>query len=105
VDVVLDIISGDTQERSWSTLKPNGTLISIIKPPLRVIATSYGMRQVTLDASPRIANNLCQVAELVDDGMLRPIVSAVFPLEEIQKAHQLLVTHHTRGKIVLKDCT
>jgi NADPH:quinone reductase-like Zn-dependent oxidoreductase len=103
VDVVLDTVGSDTQDRSWGTLKPGGILISTVQPPSQEIADSHGVRQAMIDTAPPIGSTLCEIAELVDEGMLRPIVSAVFPLEEIQKAHQLLETRHARGKIVLKD--
>ena len=32
VDVVFDTIGGETQRRSWSVLKPNGILVSIVDP-------------------------------------------------------------------------
>jgi NADPH:quinone reductase-like Zn-dependent oxidoreductase len=35
-------------------------------------------------------------------GMLRPIVEAVFPLNEARYAQELSQTGHARGKIVLK---
>src|SRR3989449_6833923 len=33
VDVVLDTIGGETQERSWSVLKRGGNLVSLVQPP------------------------------------------------------------------------
>jgi len=32
LDLVLDLIGGETQERSWSVLKPGGTLVSTVGP-------------------------------------------------------------------------
>ena len=33
VDVVLDTVGGETQERSWGVLKPGGILVSLVQPP------------------------------------------------------------------------
>src|SRR6266702_309128 len=33
VDVVLDTIGGETQERSWQVLKRGGGLVSLVQPP------------------------------------------------------------------------
>src|SRR5262249_50083924 len=33
VDAVLDVISGDTRDRSWCVLKPGGVLVSTLGPP------------------------------------------------------------------------
>jgi NADPH:quinone reductase-like Zn-dependent oxidoreductase len=40
---------------------------------------------------------------MVDTGQIRPEVSQVLQLKDIRHAHQMLETHHTRGKIVLVD--
>jgi NADPH:quinone reductase-like Zn-dependent oxidoreductase len=45
---------------------------------------------------------LAEIAKLVDAGMVRPIVEAVFPLDEARHAQELSQTGHARGKIVLK---
>src|ERR1700740_1256742 len=33
IDVVLDTLGGETQERSWSVLKKGGVLVSLVQPP------------------------------------------------------------------------
>src|SRR5262249_49153467 len=45
--------------------------------------------------------DLAKLAELVDEGALRPIVERVLPLAEIAEAHRASESHRTRGKIVL----
>jgi NADPH:quinone reductase-like Zn-dependent oxidoreductase len=103
VDVVLDTIGGDTQQRSWSTLKPGGILISTVQPPSEEIAAAHGVRQAMLATMPPTAKTLMEITRMVDMGLLRPYVSTVLNLKEIHQAHQLLETRHTRGKIVLTD--
>ena len=41
------------------------------------------------------------LAALVDEGKLRPHVSATFPLEEAARAHEAGETGRTQGKLVL----
>jgi NADPH:quinone reductase-like Zn-dependent oxidoreductase len=101
VDVVLDTIGGDTQQRSWSTLKRGGILVSAVQPPSEEQAAAHGVRQAMVSSSPPIAQTLSEVARLVDAGQLKPVVSHVLPLREIQQAHQLIEGQHSRGKIVL----
>jgi NADPH:quinone reductase-like Zn-dependent oxidoreductase len=102
VDVVLDTVGGDTQERSWSLLKPGGILLSTIQAPSEETAEAHGVRQGMIATSPPIGPTLTEVARLVDGGEIRPVVSLVFPLEDIQKAHTLVEGRHTRGKIALQ---
>ena len=101
VDVVFDIIGGETQERSWWTLKPGGILVSTVQPPAEEAAAAHGVRHGFVNTSPPIAQTLAEVARLADLGQLKPVVSTVLPLSEAQRAHQIIESGHTYGKIVL----
>jgi NADPH:quinone reductase-like Zn-dependent oxidoreductase len=102
VDVVLDLIGGDYQERSCKVLKPNGMLVSTIQAPSEEMAAAYGVRQSMVYTTPPIGETLAKVADLADAGHFKPHISAVLPLEEVAKAHEKLEGQHTRGKIVLE---
>lgn len=102
VDVVLDTVGGDTQQRSWAVLKPGGILISTIQPPSEETATAHGLRQGFVYSVPPAGKVLAEVGMLVDAGQLKPEVSTILPLEEARKAHELIEGRHTRGKIVLQ---
>ncbi len=102
VDVVLDTIGSDTQERSWGVLKPGGMLVSTVQPPSEEVAASHGVRQAMVLSSPPIGKVLTEIAELVDSGQIKPHVSAVLPLHEIRNAHAMIEGKHTRGKLVLQ---
>jgi NADPH:quinone reductase-like Zn-dependent oxidoreductase len=52
VDVVLDTIGGDTQDRSWKVLKRGGILVSIVQPPSAEEATKHGVRAEYFSAQP-----------------------------------------------------
>jgi NADPH:quinone reductase-like Zn-dependent oxidoreductase len=102
VDVVLDLLGGETQQRSWKTLKPGGILLSTVQPPSQEIAQSHGVHQRMIGTAPPIRKVLTDAAKMVESGQLKPHVSAVLPLQEIQKAHAMIEARHTRGKIVLQ---
>ena len=101
VDVVFDTIGGDTQARSWSTLKPGGMLVSVIQPPSEEIARSHGVKASMTGAyiDPAI---LDETTALIEAGTVTPTVSKVFPLSEARQAQELIGARHTRGKIVLQ---
>jgi NADPH:quinone reductase-like Zn-dependent oxidoreductase len=101
VDVVFDTIGGDTQERSWATLKPGGMLVSVVQPPSNERADALGVRASMVGAYPDPAI-LAEVVSLVNAGKLKPYVSKVFPLSEARKAQEMIGSRHTRGKIVLQ---
>lgn len=102
VDVVLDTIGGDTQERSWSTLKRGGILVSTIQAPSEETAAAHGVRQAMVFSAPPIGQTLTEVARLADNGQIKPTISTVLPLQNAQQAHQAIERKHTRGKIVLQ---
>jgi NADPH:quinone reductase-like Zn-dependent oxidoreductase len=102
VDVVLDTMGGDTQERSWQVLKPGGILVSTVQAPLQETADAHGVRQAMVFSTPPIGKTLTEIAALVDSGRIKPRVSTVLPLEETAKAHEMIEGRHTSGKIVLQ---
>jgi NADPH:quinone reductase-like Zn-dependent oxidoreductase len=101
VDVVLDPIGGDTQERSWQVLKKGGALLSIVQPPSAEKAKELGVRAAFVASHPNGAQ-LAKIAELIDSGDLKPIVNRILPLPEARRAHELSQSGHTHGKIVLR---
>lgn len=107
VDVVLDLVGGDTYERSAKVLKPGGVLVSterhLQKPgPSEEFAAAYDVRQEFITKRPPIGKTLTEIARLVDAGHIKPHVSKVLPLMDAAKAHEMIASGHTRGKIVLQ---
>ncbi|MFI0712646.1 NADP-dependent oxidoreductase [Streptomyces inhibens] len=103
VDVVLDSIGGDYWARSLRTLRPGGTLVSILPLDDTFPATqarAAQVRAVFMLVEPDKAG-MRAVADLLDSGKLRVTVDAVVPLDEVAKAHALGETGRTTGKIVL----
>ena len=60
IDIVLDTIGGETQERSWSVLKKGGVLVSLVQPPSEEKAKELGVRAAIIGAQP----NGAQLAEI-----------------------------------------
>ncbi|HXC34494.1 MAG TPA: NADP-dependent oxidoreductase [Candidatus Acidoferrales bacterium] len=101
VDVVLDTIGGETQERSFKVLKKGGILVSLVQPPSQESATKYGVRALFYGAHAS-SSNLAEIAKLIDNGKVKPVVETILPLAEARRAHELSEGGHVRGKIVLK---
>jgi NADPH:quinone reductase-like Zn-dependent oxidoreductase len=101
VDVVLDTIGGDTQDRSFSVLKPGGVLVSAVAAPDEQKAARHGVRALffLVDVSSR---RLEHIASLIEAGELTTSVGDVLPLSAARIAHEMLAGKpHKRGKIVL----
>jgi NADPH:quinone reductase-like Zn-dependent oxidoreductase len=101
VDVVLDTVGGDTQQRSLRVLKPGGILVSVVSPVPEATQKRYGIRAAYFYVDVTTAR-LNQITELFDSGKLVTDVGTVLPLEEAHLAHEMLGgAPHKRGKIVL----
>jgi len=100
VDAVLDTIGGETQDRSWHVTKPGGVLVGLVGVSTDN-AEAYGVRAVSFMSTSH-SGDLEELAKLIDQGHLRPIVATVLPLSRAADAHALSETGHTQGKIVLK---
>jgi NADPH:quinone reductase-like Zn-dependent oxidoreductase len=101
VDVVFDTVGGDVQRRSWGVLKKGGMLVSIVDRPSEKTAEEYGVRAAYVFIEPD-AEVLKQVTELIDAGVVKPVVENIFALSEARRAHELSQSGHVRGKIVLR---
>ncbi len=101
VDVVFDTIGGDTQERSWQVLKPGGMLVSVVSPPPEATAAAHGARRAFVFIQPS-GVQLTTIAQLIDEGKMKPIIHTVLPLTEVRQAHAISQGGHARGKIVLR---
>jgi NADPH:quinone reductase-like Zn-dependent oxidoreductase len=101
VDVVLDTIGGDTQDRSFAVMKPGGVLVSVVAAPDLEKAAQHGVRALffLVDVS---SDRLEQIAALIEAGELTTNVGDVLPLAAARTAHEMLAGKpHKRGKIVL----
>jgi NADPH:quinone reductase-like Zn-dependent oxidoreductase len=101
VDVVLDAIGGETQLRSLATLRDGGILVGLLglTPAARSPARDVRARAILVRPD---AGQLARIAELVDAGVLEPVVSHRFALADGADAHRQSETRRTRGKIVLE---
>lgn len=101
IDLVFDLIAGETQRRSWEVLKPGGALVSTLQRPDEATAQQHRVRASNYMAHPDAAQ-LAEVGQLIDAGKVRVHVDRVFPLGEARQAQQHLENAHVRGKVVLR---
>lgn len=101
VDVVLDMVGGETTDRSIKVLKQGGTLVSVARQPSQEEATTYGVRADFFIVHPD-SDELNRIGELFDRGQLKPVVEKVYPLAQAQQAYSLAWQGHNQGKVVLQ---
>ncbi|HYZ32023.1 MAG TPA: NADP-dependent oxidoreductase [Crenalkalicoccus sp.] len=101
VDLVYDLVGGETQSRSWAVVKQGGALVSTLTEPDQEEARRRSARGLRYMAEPNPAE-LAEIGRLIGQGMVRVVVSRVFPLEQAAEAHHVLEQEHPRGKVVLR---
>lgn len=103
VDVVLDLVGGESSRPALSTLRDGGIFIAVPS------ASDIGQLLELAGDRVRVTGILVEpdrtgleaLAGLVDSGALRVHVSHTFPLEQAARAHELGETGRTQGKLVL----
>lgn len=103
IDVVFDLVAGETQQRSWSVLKPHGILVSTLGQPSQPeVEARAGRNQLAAGyLAQGSAEQLAEIARLIDAGKVRPIVEATYPFAAAAEAERRHEEGHVRGKIVL----
>jgi NADPH:quinone reductase-like Zn-dependent oxidoreductase len=103
MDVVLDLVGGETGVRSVDVVHPDGILVTVpsgaSKGPLAA-ARERGIRATGILVEPD-QTGLDGLVGLVADGKLTVLVSEEFPLERIAEAHERAERGHAPGKIVV----
>ncbi|MFI1280610.1 NADP-dependent oxidoreductase [Streptomyces sp. NPDC020858] len=99
VDVVIDAIGGDYGQRSLKVLKPGGHLVTLPGPD-GIPADAQGVQAAWVIVEPDL-KGLEEIAALVEQGLLKPLIDTVLPLEQAAKAHEIGEQGRTTGKIVL----
>jgi NADPH:quinone reductase-like Zn-dependent oxidoreductase len=102
VDIVLDMVGGNTRDRSFQTITPGGILVSVVSNAAPESNVAAHVRRVffLVDVT---AQRLEKLADLFDRGELKARVGTVLPLDQARNAHEMLGgAPHKSGKIVLR---
>jgi NADPH:quinone reductase-like Zn-dependent oxidoreductase len=106
VDVVFDTIGGDTLTRSPLVLAPFGRVVSIvdIATPQNLIEAWGRNASYHFVFARQNRGKLDELTNLVERGLVRPVIGAVLPLERLAEGHEVLETgsrRGLRGKVVI----
>ncbi len=106
ISVIVDSVGGEVFEKCIQVLRPAGRLVTCG-------ATSSGtanlhLRRVFFRALNIMGSTMgsrwemLSVLAMVRDGLVRPVIHSVLPLEDVAKGHRLLEEREVIGKVVLK---
>jgi len=99
VDVVFDTIGGDTLTRSPLVLAPLGRVVSLvdIATPQNLIEAWGRNASYHFVFTRQNRGKLNELTNLVERGLVRPVIGAVLPLERLAEGHEVLETGSRRG--------
>jgi NADPH:quinone reductase-like Zn-dependent oxidoreductase len=99
VEVVFDPVGGETLERSWKVLKPNGSVVTV------ATASGQSSESRVRDAFMIVradGSQLAQIAGMIDAGELRVFLEQTFELAEAREAYARAGRGGRRGKVALR---
>lgn len=101
LDMVFDTQGGETQARSFATLRKGGVLVSTLEPDQQK-AAEMGVRTVPRWQAGPDAAQLSAVLDLIAQGLVRVEIAKSFALDEVSAAIRFTLEAHPRGKVVLE---
>lgn len=103
IDFVLETIGGENIDASLKVVKQGGTLISIpsgLSETVTEKAKAKGVNGFFFLVQSN-GDDMEQIAQLLEAGIIRPFVSKVYDFSEMAAAHLQQETGSTRGKLVI----
>jgi NADPH:quinone reductase-like Zn-dependent oxidoreductase len=107
VDVVFDLIGGETQQRSFQVLKQGGFLVAANQPVSQEQAAKHGVTGLMMNLEPS-AERLSRIAGMLAEGKVRADVATVYALRDAARAWDDMAggpasaTKRAHGKVVLR---
>jgi NADPH:quinone reductase-like Zn-dependent oxidoreductase len=85
VDVVFDLVGGDTQKRSFLVLKKGGHLVAATQPVSQEDTARHRVSGAMMRLAPS-GDGLARIARLLEERTIRPDVATVYALEDAAQA-------------------
>src|SRR6201984_1275340 len=96
VDVVFDLVGGETQKRSFLVLKESGHLVSAVQPVSQEEAAKHRVTGAMMRLAPS-GDVLGRIGRLLEEGTIRPDVAAVYALQDAAQAWKDIAEKLPRG--------
>ena len=111
-DVIIDIVSTRPTSRCRSILTATGRyavvgavdkgrLLGMGRQIRAVMMSPFTKQKLLMVMAGSDREDLAEIASMVDDGSLRPVIERVYPFEQAPDALRHLASHRARGKVVV----
>jgi NADPH:quinone reductase-like Zn-dependent oxidoreductase len=96
VDVVFDLIGGETQKRSFLVLKEGGHLVAATQAVSQEETAKYHVSGTMMRLAPS-ADGLGKIARLLEERTIRPDVASVYALQDAAQAWKDIAANRSPG--------
>ncbi len=100
IDLVADLVGGETQTKSFAVIKKGGKLISLVMPPSPELAEQHGVTAKFVSSEPSF-KKLEFGRDLVEKGKIKTQIARTMKLDEAAAAQDLVSAGGVDGKVVL----
>jgi NADPH:quinone reductase-like Zn-dependent oxidoreductase len=104
-DVILDGVGGSSMVKdAWTSLVPNGILISIVQPPEPMKpeeGVGEGVKGMFFIVLPN-GKELEKIYDLVGKHKVKTVVDSVWKMEDYEKAFERVESGRARGKVIIE---
>ena len=101
IDIVVDLVGGETQVNLFKTLKKGGKLFSGTMPPSQELAKEYEV-EAKFIASSYSYKKLDYGKQLVEAGNIIPQIVKIMKLEDAAEAQDMVSKGGINGKVILE---
>lgn len=105
IDVFFDVFGNYSLSRVIPVMGKKARYISTLPRASTLgnhIFTRFSNKKGMLVVVNSHSADLAWMAERIEKGNIKPVIDSVFPLEEIQKAHERVETKRSRGKVIVR---
>ncbi|MDB5136329.1 MAG: quinone reductase [Mucilaginibacter sp.] len=99
-DLVIDLVGGEIQTKSFGVIKKGGLLLSAVMPPSEDLAQQHHVTAKFISSTPSY-HKLEFGKKLVEEGKIKIRISKTMKLKDAAQAQDLLSAGGINGKIVL----
>ena len=116
IDVILDMIGGDYIQKNLNLAAPEGRIVNIAYMKGFKAEVNFApllMKRITMTGSTLRAQTFAQKSVMVEEilehifpllesGKIKPLIDSIYPLEQVEQAHERMMSGLHMGKIILK---